>query len=121
KKTPIDTLTDMVPVAPLAFNPDILVINGKLPAKSARELIALAKSQPGKINYGSAGVGSTPHLAVALFARLAGIELVHVPYRGMAPAITDLVAGNRQLLSLGNPTAPPILHPHTLLTPPTPH
>jgi tripartite-type tricarboxylate transporter receptor subunit TctC len=61
KKQPIDTLTDIVPVAPLAFNPDILVINGKLPARTARDFIALAKSQPGKINYGSAGAGSTPH------------------------------------------------------------
>ena len=109
KKAPIDTLTDIVPVAPLAFNPDILVINGKLPAQSAREFIALAKSQPGKINYGSAGVGSTPHLAVALFARLAGIELVHVPYRGMAPAITDLVAGNVQVVAIGNATVAPFV------------
>src|SRR5262249_59650875 len=80
-----------------------------VPAQSAREFIALAKSQPGKINYGSAGVGSTPHLAVALFARLAGIELVHVPYRGMAPAITDLVAGNVQVVAIGNATVAPFV------------
>jgi tripartite-type tricarboxylate transporter receptor subunit TctC len=92
KKAPIDTLTDIVPVAPLAFNPDILVINGKLPTQSAREFIALAKSQPGKINYGSAG-----------------IELVHVPYRGMAPAITDLVAGNVQVVAIGNATVAPFV------------
>jgi tripartite-type tricarboxylate transporter receptor subunit TctC len=109
KKEPIDTLTDIVPVAPLAFNPDILVVNGKLPAQTAGEFIALAKSQPGKINYGSAGAGSTPHLAVALFARLAGIELVHVPYRGMAPAITDLVAGNVQVVAIGNATVAPFV------------
>jgi tripartite-type tricarboxylate transporter receptor subunit TctC len=109
KKEPIDTLTDIVPVAPLAFNPDILVVNGKLPAQTAGEFIALAKSQPGKINYGSAGAGSTPHLAVALFARLAGIELVHIPYRGMAPAITDLVAGNVQVVAIGNATVAPFV------------
>jgi tripartite-type tricarboxylate transporter receptor subunit TctC len=109
KKEPIDTLTDIVPVAPIAFNPDILVVNGKLPAQTAGEFIALAKSQPGKINYGSAGAGSTPHLAVALFARLAGIELVHVPYRGMAPAITDLVAGNVQVVAIGNATVAPFV------------
>jgi tripartite-type tricarboxylate transporter receptor subunit TctC len=109
KKESIDTLTDIVPVAPLAFNPDILVINAAMPVRTARELIALAKSQPGKINYGSAGAGSTPHLAVALFARLAGIDLVHVPYRGMAPAITDLVAGNIQAVAIGNATVAPFV------------
>jgi tripartite-type tricarboxylate transporter receptor subunit TctC len=109
KKESIDTLTDIVPVAPLAFNPDILVVNAAMPVRTARELIALAKSQPGKINYGSAGAGSTPHLAVALFARLAGIDLVHVPYRGMAPAITDLVAGNIQVVAIGNATVAPFV------------
>jgi tripartite-type tricarboxylate transporter receptor subunit TctC len=90
------------------------VVNAKAPAQTAREFIALAKAQPGKINYGSAGVGSTPHLAVALFAGLAGIDLVHVPYRGMAPAITDLVAGNVQVVAIGNATVAPFVETGTL-------
>jgi tripartite-type tricarboxylate transporter receptor subunit TctC len=109
KKEALDPLNDIAAVAPLAFNPDILVVNAKVPAQTAQEFIALAKAQPGKINYGSAGVGSTPHLAVALFAGLAGIHLVHVPYRGMAPAITDLVAGNVQLVAIGNATVVPFV------------
>ncbi len=77
-------------------------INGKVPARTAQDFIALAKAQPGTINYGSAGPGTTPHLALALFAQLAGIDMVHVPYRGIAPAMTDLVAGNIQAIAIGN-------------------
>jgi tripartite-type tricarboxylate transporter receptor subunit TctC len=109
KKETIDTLTDIVPLAPLAWFPNILVINGKLPARTAQEFIALAKEKPGAINYGSAGPGTTPHLAVALFARLAGIDIVHVPYRGIAPAMTDLIAGNVQAVAIGNATVAPFV------------
>jgi tripartite-type tricarboxylate transporter receptor subunit TctC len=114
KRSPIDTLTDVVPVAPLAWFPNILVINSKLPARSAQEFIALARSKPGTINYASAGPGTTPHLAVALFARLAGIDLVHVPYRGMAPAMNDLVTGNVQAVAIGNATVAPFVEQGTL-------
>ncbi|MEA2987958.1 MAG: hypothetical protein QOG83_669 [Alphaproteobacteria bacterium] len=114
KKEAIDTLTDVVPVAPLAWFPNILVINSKVPARTAAEFIALAKAKPGSINYASAGPGSTPHLAVALFARLAGIDIVHVPYRGMAPALTDLVAGNVQAVAIGNATVAPFVEQGTL-------
>src|SRR4029077_10060408 len=89
---------------PLAEFSNILSINSKVPAKSAREFIALAKAKPGTINYGSAGIGTTPHLVIALFAKLAGIDLVHVPYRGIAPAMTDLVAGTIQAIAVGNAT-----------------
>ena len=109
KKDPIDTLTDVVPVAPLAWFPNILVINNQVPARTAHEFIALAKAKPGTINYASAGPGTTPHLAVALFARLAGIDIVHVPYRGMAPAMTDLLAGNVQAVAIGNATVAPFV------------
>jgi tripartite-type tricarboxylate transporter receptor subunit TctC len=109
KKDPIDTLTDIVPVAPLAWFPNILVINSQLPARTAQEFIAHAKAKPGTVNYGSAGPGTTPHLSVALFAKLAGIEIVHVPYRGIAPAMTDLVAGNIQAVALGNATVAPFV------------
>jgi tripartite-type tricarboxylate transporter receptor subunit TctC len=109
KRNPVDTLTDVVPVAALAEFPQILVVNSKLEARTAQEFIALAKSKPGQINYGSAGIGTTPHLAVALFARLAGIDLVHVPYRGLALAVTDLVAGTIQASSGGNATFAPFV------------
>jgi tripartite-type tricarboxylate transporter receptor subunit TctC len=109
KKDPIDTLSDIVPIAPLGFNPILLAINARLSAQTAQEFVALARTQPGKINYGSAGVGSTPHLSVALFARLAGINLVHVPYRGMAPAVTDLLAGNIQAVGIGYATVVPFV------------
>jgi tripartite-type tricarboxylate transporter receptor subunit TctC len=93
KKDPIDTLTDIVPVAPLAWFPNILVINSQLPARTAQEFIAHAKAKPGTVNYGSAGPGTTPH----------------VPYRGIAPAMTDLVAGNIQAVALGNATVAPFV------------
>src|SRR5262249_38239708 len=114
KKGPVDTLTDVVPVAILAEIPQILTISSKLPARTAQEFIALARAKPGTINYGSAGLGTTPHLAIALFAKLAGIDLVHVPYRGIAPAMTDLVAGNIQAISIGNATVAPFVEAGTL-------
>jgi tripartite-type tricarboxylate transporter receptor subunit TctC len=114
KKDPVDTLTDIVPVAPLAQFSQILVINSKLPAATAPDFIALAKAKPGTINYGSAGLGTTPHLTLALFGRLAGIDLVHVPYRGIAPAVTDLVAGTIQAIAIGNATVAPFVEAGTL-------
>jgi tripartite-type tricarboxylate transporter receptor subunit TctC len=105
----VNTLTDVVPVGALAQFAQLLVVNAELPAKTAQEFIALAKAKPGAINYGSAGPGSTPHLTLALFARLAGIELVHVPYRGIAPAVTDLIAGTVQALAAGYGTVAPFV------------
>jgi len=109
KKNPVDTLTDVVPVAALAEVPQVLTISSKLSARTAQDFIALAKARPGAINYGSAGLGTTPHLALALFGRLAGIDLVHVPYRGIAPAVTDLVAGTIQAIAIGNATVAPFV------------
>jgi tripartite-type tricarboxylate transporter receptor subunit TctC len=109
RRDPVDTLTDVVPVAAIAEFPQILTINGKLAARTARDFIALAKARPGRIGYGSAGLGTTPHLALALFARLAGIDLLHVPYRGIAPAVTDLVAGTIQAVAIGNATVAPFV------------
>jgi len=114
KKESVDTLTDILPIVPLAWFPNILVINSKVPARTAQEFIALAKAKPGTINYASAGPGTTPHLAIALFSRLAGIDIVHVPYRGMAPAMTDLVAGNVQAVAIGNATVAPFVESGTL-------
>jgi tripartite-type tricarboxylate transporter receptor subunit TctC len=107
KKGPVDTLTDVVPVAMLAEMPQILAVNAKLPVRTVAELIALARSRPGGISYGSAGLGTTPHLTLALFAKLTGTDLVHVPYRGIAPAVTDLIAGNIQAMAAGNGTVAP--------------
>jgi tripartite-type tricarboxylate transporter receptor subunit TctC len=114
KKDPIDTLTDIVPVAPLAQFSQILVINSTVPAKTAQDFIALAKAKPGTINYGSAGIGSTPHLTLALFGKLAAVDIVHVPYRGIAPAVTDLVAGTIQAIAIGNATVAPFVEAGTL-------
>ena len=114
RRDPVDTLTDVVPVAAIAEFPQILTINGKLEVRTARDFIALAKARPGMISYGSAGLGSTPHLALALFARLAGIDLLHVPYRGIAPAVTDLVAGTIQAIAIGNATVAPFVEQGTL-------
>jgi tripartite-type tricarboxylate transporter receptor subunit TctC len=108
KDAPIDTL-DLVPIAPVAKTANLLVINANVPAHTLAEFIALAKAHPGKIDYASAGLGSTPHLAGAMLARLAGINIVHVPYRGAAPATNDLVAGNVQMLSIAYGTVAPFV------------
>jgi tripartite-type tricarboxylate transporter receptor subunit TctC len=98
---PFDPLSDIVPVFNVAGAPQLLVVPGSLQVKDLREFIALAKANPGKMNYASAGPGSTTHLAADHFARLAGAELVHVPYKGVGPALVDLVAGRVQMLSVG--------------------
>jgi tripartite-type tricarboxylate transporter receptor subunit TctC len=98
---PFDPLNDIVPVFNIAGAPQLLVVPGALPARNLAEFIALARANPGKLNYASAGPGSTTHLAADHFARLAGVELVHVPYRGAGPALADLLAGRVQMLSVG--------------------
>jgi tripartite-type tricarboxylate transporter receptor subunit TctC len=94
KKMPYDALKDFTPISLIASGPYALVVNpNKVPVSSVRELIALAKSQPGKIDFASSGNGSAQHLVSALFNSMAGIELNHVPYKGSGPAMQDLVAG----------------------------
>lgn len=90
---PFDPVADFAPVALVASVQIVLAVNPQVKATNVRELIALAKASPGKINFGSSGYGSTNHLAGELFKKLAGIDIVHVPYRGAAPAMNDLVAG----------------------------
>jgi tripartite-type tricarboxylate transporter receptor subunit TctC len=92
-KLPFDSLRDFAHVSLLAEVPDGIVSLPSLPAKNVRELIALAKAQPGKLTYASFGVGSSAHLAGELFKGMAGVDLLHVPYKGGAPAIADLLAG----------------------------
>jgi tripartite-type tricarboxylate transporter receptor subunit TctC len=92
-KMPYEPLTDFVPVTTVASNLLMLVVHPSVKAASVAELIAEAKARPGQLNYGSGGVGSTPYLATELFKSLVGIDVTHVPYRGGAPALADLVAG----------------------------
>jgi len=97
KKPPYDTLRDFAPITLGASLPNILVVHPALPAKSVRELIALAKARPGMLNYSSAGNGTSPHLSMELFRIMSGITLTHIPYKGTGPATVDLVAGQVQL------------------------
>ncbi len=94
---PYDTVTSFAPATLLATFPNMLVVNPKLPVKTVKDLIALLKRKPGKLNFGSSGVGGTSHFAGELFMLMTGTKMVHVPYRGSAPAINDLIAGNVQL------------------------
>lgn len=99
KSMPFDAMKDLVPVAAIGDAPQMIAMTSDLPARTFKEFQALAKAKPKTLSYGSAGVGSLPHLSAAEFARLAGIELVHVPYRGNAPAMTDLLAGRIHIIS----------------------
>jgi tripartite-type tricarboxylate transporter receptor subunit TctC len=101
RSLPVDAMTELAPVFNIAEAPQLLVVPGSLPAKDLREFIALARSRPDTINYASAGIGSTTHLAADHFARLAGVRLVHVPYKGTGPALGDLIAGRVHMLSVG--------------------
>jgi tripartite-type tricarboxylate transporter receptor subunit TctC len=92
-----DPLTSFDPVALVGASPSILVVNPAVPAKTVQELVAYAKANPGKVNFSSGGVGVLPHLIGELFKARAGIDIVHVPYKGGGPSITDLLAGNVQM------------------------
>jgi tripartite-type tricarboxylate transporter receptor subunit TctC len=97
-KVPYDTLRDLVPVAHIASTPFVVTVGPNVPANTLAELTALAKATPGKLTYGSSGTGGAPHLAGELFTRTVGIKMVHAPYKGLAPAITDLLGGHIQVL-----------------------
>src|SRR5262249_47505519 len=86
------------PLAIMTWIPNVLVVRADFPANSVAELVGYAKANPGKVNFGSQGVGTTPHLTGELFARLTATKLTHVPYRGTAQAVNDLVAGHLDLL-----------------------
>jgi len=91
-KLNFDPIKSFEPVALLATGPDVLVVNPAMPVKSVKDLVELAKAKPGQLNYASAGIGTFTHLAGALFTQLAGVRIVHVPYRGGGPAIQDVLA-----------------------------
>jgi tripartite-type tricarboxylate transporter receptor subunit TctC len=105
EKLNYDFLRDMAPVAGLIRFPNIMEVNPSVPAKSIPEFIAYAKANPGKINYASAGNGSTIHMSAELFKMMAGVDLVHVPYRGGAPALTDMLGGQVQVMFDNLPTS----------------
>lgn len=89
---------DFAPVSIMALIPNVIVVNDKVPAKNIQEFIALAKKEPGKLNYGSAGAGTAHHLIGAMFNLQAGVDIVHIPYKGSSPAVADLVSGQVQLM-----------------------
>ena len=96
-RLPFDPARDFAPIALFAMAPIVLMVNPDIPAHNVQELIAYAKTRPGRINFGSAGNGSTPHLNGELFKTMAQIDIVHVPYRGTGPAMNDLIGGHIQM------------------------
>jgi tripartite-type tricarboxylate transporter receptor subunit TctC len=108
-KVPFDTMRDFAPVVRAATIPSIMVVPPMLNVKTVTELIALAKSKPGELNYGTAGPGSASHLAMESFNRVAGTRIMHVPYKGAALAVTDLLGGNVQVMLIGMSTVMPFV------------
>jgi len=98
KRTYPDIVNDFASVSLCATSPLVLVVNPSLPVKSVKELIALARARPGELNFGSGGVGTTPHLSGELLATMSRLKLVHVPYKGEAPAIIDVIAGHLPMM-----------------------
>ncbi len=97
-KLPYDTLKDLAPVTLVGRQPNMLVVFPGMPVKTMRDLLALAKAKPRQINYGSGGIGTASHLATELLNMMASIQLVHVPYKGLGPALTDLMGGQIQVI-----------------------
>jgi tripartite-type tricarboxylate transporter receptor subunit TctC len=97
KGLPFDPAKDFVPIGTFALTPIVLMVHPGIPAKNVQELIAYAKANPGKVHFGSAGIGTTPHLSGELFKSMAKVEIVHVPYRGTGPAMNDLIGGHIQM------------------------
>jgi tripartite-type tricarboxylate transporter receptor subunit TctC len=106
-KPPYDTLRDFAPVVWCVQGAAILAVHPSLPAKNLKELIALAKARPGQLNFGSAGVGSSNHMAGELLKAMAGVNIVHVSYKGNTPSITDAIAGNVEMVFSGVPALIP--------------
>ena len=108
-KAGFQPLKDLIAVSKVSSSPLILAVNPALPAASVRELIAHAKQNPGKLNFATSGNGSAPHLAAVLFVRLAGVDMVHVPYKGGAPAVQSVLAGDTQLSFATPPSVLPLV------------
>ena len=105
--TPYDPVADLAPISQVAAAPYVLLVHPSVPAKTVKELVALAKSRPGKMNFGSGGVGVGIHMAGELFSHVAGIRMVHVPYKGAAPAMTAVMAGEVDMMFNGIPPTLP--------------
>jgi len=105
RNLPYDPARDFTPVSQVAMQPNVIVVHPSLPVRTVGELIAYARQHPGRVNFGSAGYGTAQHMAGDVFRRMAGIDIVHVPYRGGAPAMNDLIAGQVQLMFETVPTA----------------
>lgn len=106
-KLPYDAERDFAPISLVVINPQILVVHPSLPVHSVKGLVALAKSRPGQINYASVGNASPQHLGMEMLKSMTGIDMVHVPYKGTAPAITDILAGNVSLMFNSMPSVLP--------------
>ena len=104
-----DPQRDLAPISQIGFTPNILVVHNDVPVHSVGELVALARAQPGKLTFGSGGIGSSNHLAGALFKSMAGIDIQHVPYRGVAQAIPDLLGGRLTMLFGNAPNVQPLV------------
>ena len=115
KKLPYDPVKDFAPVSMTTAYPYIMVVNPKLGVKTLQEFVALAKNKPGELNYGTTGVGAANHLVTELFGFKAGIRMTHIPYRGTALAVTDLLAGQVQMVFADPITALPHINAGTLL------
>ncbi len=94
KKVPYDALKDLAPISQAVSLSNVLVVHPSLPAKSVKEFVALVKPRPGQVNFASAGVGTSPHLSMELFLVMTGLKMLHVPYKGSGPGVTDLIAGH---------------------------
>lgn len=113
-KLAYDPLKDLAPIGMVATTPMVLIVHPSMPVKDVRQLVALAKAKPAMINYGSAGAGSTTHLAAELFKSSAGIEIVHVPYKGAPPALADLAGGHVQMMFSTLPATLPLVRANRL-------
>ena len=108
-KVTYDPVRDFEPLSLLALAPNVLVVHPSLPAKTVKELVALARARPGEVNYAGSGSGSTPHLAAELFNTLAKVTMVHVPYRGTGPAIVGLMSGEASVMFMPTTNAVPLV------------
>ncbi|MCC2595861.1 tripartite tricarboxylate transporter substrate binding protein [Pusillimonas sp. MFBS29] len=98
KSNPFNPQKELDPIIVVATVPNVLIVNPKLPVSSVKELVAYAKERPGKVNYGSSSIGGTPHLSSELFKSMTGTDIMHIPYRGSSPALTDLMGGQIEMM-----------------------
>jgi len=108
-KLPFNTLKDFAPVSPIAIGDILFVVNPVVPARTVKEFVALARSKPGKLNFASSGAGGTLHLGAELLKQITGIDIVHIPYKGAVPALTDVIAGHVDSMFVAAPPAIPLI------------